>query len=84
MVKAASDLRKAHAQEELTTVITTRRLLALCATLARGSDFPRALTACILNKVPQEDVKVIQETFDHHVGPMGKGKGASQANTTMP
>lgn len=75
LVKAASDLRKAHAQEELTTVITTRRLLALCARLARGNDFPRALTACILTKVPQEDVKVIQETFDHHVGSMGK-KGA--------
>ena len=29
MVKAASDLRKAHAEEQLTTVITTRRLLAL-------------------------------------------------------
>jgi len=75
-VKAASDLRKAHAQEELTTIITTRRLLALCARLARGNDFPRALTACILNKVPQEDVKVIQETFDHHVGPMA-GKTSS-------
>jgi cobaltochelatase CobS len=76
LVKAAGDLRKAHAQEELTTVITTRRLLALCARLARGNDFPRALTACILNKVPQEDVKVIQETFDHHVGPMA-GKASS-------
>jgi hypothetical protein len=47
-------------------------LLALCARLARNNDFPRALTACILNKVPQEDAKVIQETFDHHVRPMGK------------
>jgi len=74
LVKAASDLRKAHAQEELTTVITTRRLLALCARLARGNDFPRALTTCILNKVPPEDLKVIQETFDHHVGPMAGKK----------
>jgi hypothetical protein len=40
------------------------------ARLARGNDSPRAISACILNKVPQEDVKVIQETFNHHVKPM--------------
>ena len=72
MVKAAGDLRKAHAEEQLTTVITTRRLLALCARLERGNDFQRAMAVCILNKVPDEDRKVISETFDHHVGPMAK------------
>jgi hypothetical protein len=36
----------------------------------------RALSACILNKVPQADVKVIQETFNHHVGPMGEKAGS--------
>ena len=71
-MKAAGDLRKAHAEEQLTTVVSTRRLLALCARLERGNDFTRALTVCVLNKVPAEDVKVIQETFDHHLGPMGK------------
>ena len=70
LVKAAADLRKAHAEEQLTTVITTRRLLALCARLARGNDFQRALTVCVLNKVPDEDRKIIAETFDHHVGPL--------------
>jgi len=50
---------------------TTRRLLAMCARLERGSDFRRALAVCVLNKVPPEDRKVIGETFDHHVG--GKG-----------
>ncbi len=69
MVKAANDLRKAHAAEQLTTVVTTRRLLALCARLERGNDFERAMRVCVLNKVPQEDVKVIRETFDHHIGP---------------
>lgn len=68
MVKAAGDLRKAHANEELTTVLTTRRLLALCARLERGNEFSRALQVCVLNKVPTEDRKVIQETFQHHVG----------------
>jgi hypothetical protein len=29
MIKAAGDLRKAHAEEQLTTILTTRRLLAL-------------------------------------------------------
>lgn len=72
MVKAAGDLRQAHANEELTTVLTTRRLLALCARLERGNEFPRALQVCVLNKVPAEDRKVIQETFDHHVGPLAK------------
>jgi len=72
MVKAAGELRKAHAEEQLTTVITTRRLLALCARLERGNDFPRAMAVCILNKVPDEDRKVISETFDHHVGPLGQ------------
>jgi hypothetical protein len=67
-VKAAGDLRKAHANEELTTVLTTRRLLALCARLERGNEFPRALQVCVLNKVPVEDRKVIEETFQHHVG----------------
>ena len=70
LVKAATDLRKSHAAEELTTVITTRRLLALCARLERGNDMSRALAVCVFNKSPQEDVKVIQETFDHHLGPM--------------
>ena len=70
-VKAAGDLRKAHANEELTMVLTTRRLLALCARLERGNEFPRALQVCVLNKVPLEDRKVIQETFDHHVGANG-------------
>ena len=70
MVTAASDLRKAHAEEQLTTVITTRRLLALCARLERGNDFQRALAVCVLNKVPAEDQKVIAETFEHHVGPL--------------
>ena len=65
IVKAATDLRKAHAEEQLTTVVSTRRLLALCARLERGNDFQRALTVCVLNKVPPEDVKVIHETFDH-------------------
>ena len=72
IVKAAGDLRKAHANEELTTVLTTRRLLALCARLERGNEFPRALQVCVLNKVPTEDRKVIEETFDHHVGPLGR------------
>ena len=43
-------------------------MLAMCARLARGNDFQRALTVCVLNKVPPEDVKVIRETFDHHLG----------------
>ena len=72
IVKAANDLRKAHAAEELTTVMTTRRLLALCVRLARGNDLERALTVCVLNKMPPEDIKVIRETFDHHIGPLGK------------
>ncbi|HSA28868.1 MAG TPA: MoxR family ATPase [Phycisphaerae bacterium] len=74
MVKAASDLRQSYEQEQLTTVITTRRLLALCARLERGSDFRRALAVCVLNKVPPEDRKVIGETFDHHVGPVGQSR----------
>ena len=72
IVKATADLRKAHAAEELTTVITTRRLLALCARLERGNEFPRAMQVCVLNKVPDEDRKVIAETFDHHVGPLAQ------------
>ena len=63
---------RAHAQEELAIVITARRLLALCARLARGNDFPRVLWACILNKVPPEDRKATGETFDHDVGLMRK------------
>jgi cobaltochelatase CobS len=70
IVAAAGDLRKSHAEEQLTTVMTTRRLLALCARLSRGNDFARALQVCVLNKVPPEDTTVIRETFDHHVGPM--------------
>lgn len=72
LVKAAGDLRKAHAEEQLTTTLTTRRLLALCARLARGNDLQRAMATCVLNKAPEEDRKVISETFDHHVGPLGK------------
>ena len=72
LVKAAGDLRKAHAEEQLTTTVTTRRLLALCARIERGNDFARALQTTVLNKVPPEDRKVIAETFDHHVGPLGK------------
>jgi cobaltochelatase CobS len=74
LVKAAEDLRKAHAEEQLTTTVTTRRLLALCARLARGNEFQRALETTLLNKVPQEDRRVIAEAFDHHVGPMTGGK----------
>ena len=77
IIKAAGDLRKAHAEEQLTTVVSTRRLLALCARLERGNEFKRALTVCILNKVPPEDVKVIQETFDHHLGPMAQPPAAA-------
>lgn len=77
IVKAAGDLRKAHAEEQLTTVISTRRLLALCARLERGNDFARALQVCVLNKVPPEDIKVIQEAFDHHLGPMGQPQAAA-------
>jgi hypothetical protein len=72
IVKAAGDLRQAHANEELTTVLTTRRLLALCARLERGNELPRALQVCVLNKVPQEDSRVIRETFEHHLGPLGQ------------
>lgn len=68
LVKAADDLRRAHAAEQLTSVVSTRRLLALCARLERGNELPRALEVCVLNKVPPEDVKVIGETFDHHLG----------------
>jgi len=77
MVKSAGDLRKAHTEEQLTTVLSTRRLLALCARLDRGNDFDRALKVCVLNKVPPEDVKVIRETFDHHVGPLAQKVTAS-------
>jgi len=69
IVKAAGDLRRSHAAEELTTTVTTRRLLALCARLARRNEFDRALQVCVLNKMPAEDAKVIRETFDHHVDP---------------
>jgi len=72
IVKAAGDLRRAHEQDQLTTVVTTRRLLALCARLERGNDFERALQVCVLNKAPSEDAKVLTETFDHHVGPLAK------------
>ncbi len=72
IVKAVADLRKAHAEEQLTTVVTTRRLLAPCARLVRGNAFDRALTVCVLNKAPQEDAKVLKETFEHHVGPLGQ------------
>ena len=75
IVKAATDLRKAHVEEQLTTVVSTRRLLALCTRLSRGNDLERALAVCVLNKVPPEDVKVIKETFDHHLGPKAKQKG---------
>ena len=77
LVKAATDLRKSHAAEELTSVITTRRLLALCTRLERGNDLPRALAVCVLNKVPQEDATVVRETFDHHLGPIAKGEQKS-------
>ncbi len=77
LVKAATDLRKSHAAEELTSVITTRRLLALCARLERGNEMPRALAVCVLNKVPQEDTTVVRETFDHHLGPLAKGEQKS-------
>jgi hypothetical protein len=69
-VKAASDLRKAHAQEELTPLITTQLLLTLCAWLSRCSRFQRAISGCILNRVQQEGVRVIPQTFDHRVGPL--------------
>ena len=72
IVAAANDLRKAHAAEELTSVVTTRRLLALCVRLERGNEFHRALEVCVINKAPTEDAKVIEETFDHHVGPLAK------------
>lgn len=75
MVRAAGDLRRAHAEEQLTAALSTRRLLAMCARLERGNDFQRALTVCVLNKVPPEDVKVFRETFDHHVGPLAQQKG---------
>ncbi|MBN1341637.1 MAG: AAA family ATPase [Phycisphaerae bacterium] len=75
VVKAAADLRQAHAEEQLTTVVTTWRLLALCARLERGNAFDRALTVCVLNKAPQEDAKVLKETFEHHVGPLGQPIG---------
>lgn len=74
LVKAAGDLRKAHAEEQLTTTVTTRRLLALCARLERGNDFQRALHTTLLNKVPPEDRKVIAEAFDHHVGPLAMSR----------
>jgi len=77
LVKAAGDLRKAHTEEQLTTVVSTRRLLALCARLERGNDLKRALQVCVLNKVPPEDVKVIQETFDHHIGPIAQQQGVA-------
>ena len=79
IVKAARDLRKSHAEEALTSVITTRRLLALCARLARGNEVERALNVCVLNKAPAEDFKVIRETFDHHLGPLGAPAKAAQA-----
>lgn len=53
--------------------ITTHWLLALCARVERGNDFQRALSVCVLNKVPAEDQRVISETFDHHVGPLAQG-----------
>ncbi|NLX23214.1 MAG: hypothetical protein GXY55_16305 [Phycisphaerae bacterium] len=70
-IKGAGDLRKAHAEEQLATVLTTRRLLTLCARLQRGNAFPRALEVCVLSKAPAEDRKDIAETFEHHVGPLG-------------
>jgi len=57
--------------------LSTRRLLGLCARLERGNDFKRALQVCVLNKIPPEDVKVVQETFDHHLGPIGQQQGAA-------
>lgn len=72
IVAAAGDLRRAHAEEQLTTVMTTRRLLSLSARLGRGNPFNRALEVCVLNKVPPEDRRVIRETFEHHVGPLAK------------
>ena len=74
LVKAAGDLRKAHAEEQLTTTVTTRRLLALYARLERGNEFQRALQTTLINKVPPEDRKVIAEAFNHHVGSLTVSK----------
>jgi len=82
MGKAAGGLRRALANEELTTVITTRWLLAMCARLERSNEFARALQVCVLNTVPQEDVRVIRETFEHHVGPLGQAKAKPSPNAS--
>lgn len=34
----------------------------------------RTMQVCVLNKVPAGDRKVIEETFEHHLEPLGKAR----------
>lgn len=68
IVEAANKLRRAFRNHNVSTVLSTRRVLSLCCRLERGNGCAQALRVCVLNKMPPEDVGVAIEVFERCTG----------------
>ena len=68
MVAAANELRTAFREHKISTVLSTRRLLALCSRLESGNPWQRALHICVLNKIPSDDARFTESIFERVMG----------------
>jgi len=70
LVKVATDVREAQENDQLFCTFSTRRLIELARKHAQLGDFASALDLAVLNRLADEDRRVVSEICQRHVGEM--------------
>ncbi len=68
LVKMASDVREARQNDQIYCTFSTRRLIELARKQSQLGDFSSALELVVLNRLQEEDRKVVFEICQRHLG----------------
>ena len=76
LVTVAQDVRRARENDEVFCTFSTRRLIELARKHQQLDDFPAALDLAVLNRLQEEDRRVVYEISQRHLGELMNGREA--------
>ena len=74
LVKVASDVREAKKNDQVYCTFSTRRLIELARKQGQLGDLTAALDLALLNRLAEEDRRVVFEICQRHLGDLMQGK----------
>jgi len=77
LVTVAQDVRRARENDEIFCAFSTRRLIELARKHRQLEDFPAALDLAVLNRLQEDDRRVVYEIAQRHLGELMDGKEAA-------